>query len=129
MPRPQSNIDDRAAITALLESSYLGGMKAGSWTQAKDAFHPDAVMYGYIGAPSALTGPAAPNLEAFLASSGPSPNATGQVDILDATDTTALARVTVQNTAGGANFVDFMSLWKTPQGWKIISKVFVAYSE
>ncbi|KAL1406369.1 hypothetical protein Q8F55_008068 [Vanrija albida] len=126
MPAPAA-LADRAAITALIDASYLGGLRAGSWATASRAFHPDAIMYGHVGE-SSLTGPAAPNLAAYIANHGPAPRLTAVVDVLDATDSTAVARVQMEHDAAGASFVDLLTLWKGPDGWQIIAKAFATYA-
>jgi len=50
-------------------------------------------------------------------------NSKARIDILDAVNDIACVRVTMEDWHG-SNFVDFHTLRKTEEGWKIISKVF-----
>lgn len=49
--------------------------------------------------------------------------AVGRIDILDVVNDIACARVVMEGWHG-MNFVDFHSLMKTEDGWKIVSKIY-----
>jgi len=46
-----------------------------------------------------------------------------RVDILDVAGSVACARVTIEKCYG-KNYIDFLQLMKTDDGWKIVSKIY-----
>ena len=93
---------------------YVGGMNSGS-EMMKTAFHANAiinanpiqVLYDVIDK-KGKTEPAE------------------RIDILDVVGDMACARVVLENCHGN-NYIDFLQLLKTDDGWKIVSKVYQQY--
>lgn len=107
--------------------AYIDGYRLGDIAGIENAFHQDAIMWGYSG-DELLQGPAIPVFASFFKTLGASPNTRSRLDILAITPTAAVVRVDMENDVMGASFHDFLSLLKIDGQWKIISKIFQRYA-
>ena len=94
----------------------------GSAEGVAQAFHKDAVMYGYTN--GELLGGPIRNLFDFVQKNGSAPEITTRLDILAITPTTAVVRVDMENDAIGADYNDYLTLIKIDGAWKVIAKVY-----
>jgi len=114
---------DRDAITAVVQL-YIDGSATGDASKLKEAFHPDARMYGSLG-DQRLDIPIAelyPMLEAKPMDVDGSYEAS--VTAVDQVDDAAVARLEEGGCWGNVSFVDFFLLARIDGTWKIISKSF-----
>ncbi|WP_458720845.1 nuclear transport factor 2 family protein [Candidatus Nitrosocosmicus sp. R] len=120
---PTQDYEDAVVTVAL----YVEGLRMGNVTVLSQAFHKDAIMYGYLDG-KLLHGPIK-NLYDFVEKNGPAPNIKTRIDVLAITPTTAVLHVDMENDALGANYTDFHTLIKLDGTWYIIAKVYHMYEE
>jgi len=108
-------------------SKYVEGLRVGSVTEISQAFHKEAIMYGYTDY-KMLGGPIK-NLYDFVEKNGTAPDIKTQIDILAITPTTAVVRVDMEKDAIGADYTDFHTLIKLDGTWRIIAKVYHMYDK
>ncbi|KAJ5396228.1 uncharacterized protein N7487_010531 [Penicillium crustosum] len=110
-------------------NKYTEGLRSGSSETVAQAFHKDAVMYGFINPPKPdmLAGPIG-NLFAFIRDNGSAPNIKTRNDVLAITQTTAVVRIDMEGDASGADYTDFLTLIKIDGQWQVIAKVFHKYA-
>ena len=104
---------------------YVEGLRIGSVATISNAFHNDAVMYGYTN--GRLLGGPIDNLYDFIEKNGTAPDIKTHLDVLAITPTTAVVRVDMEKDAIGANYTDFHTLIKINGNWQIIAKVYHMY--
>jgi len=103
-------------------SKYVEGLRTGSVATIEEAFHKEAVMYGYTNG-QLLGGPIS-NLYKFVETNGKAPDITTRLDILAITPTTAVVRIDMEQDAMGADYNDYLTLIKIDGTWKVIAKVY-----
>lgn len=103
-------------------SRYVDGLREGSVATIKQAFHEEAVMYGFTNG-QLLGGPIS-NLYSFVESNGKAAEITTRLDVLAITPTTAVVRVDMEKDAIGADYNDYLTLIKINGDWKVIAKVY-----
>ena len=103
-------------------SRYVDGLREGSVVTIKQAFHEEAVMYGFTNG-QLLGGPIS-NLYSFVESNGKAAEITTRLDVLAITPTTAVVRVDMEKDAIGADYNDYLTLIKIDGDWKVIAKVY-----
>ncbi len=111
---------DRDAIAATIQL-YVDGAISGSTEQLKPAFHPDAVIHGYVG-PDLFAGP----IQMFFDwhdENGPAPDLKSTIANIDIEGTIATVRQELDNWTGH-RFTDMFTLLKEDGTWKITAKVF-----
>jgi hypothetical protein len=101
---------------------YVEGLRTGSVATIEQAFHSEAVMYGFTNG-KLLGGPIG-NLYTFVETNGRAPDITTRLDVLAITPTTAVVRVDMENDAIGADYNDYLTLIKIDGTWKVIAKVY-----
>ena len=106
--------------------NYMDGTFNANIEQLKSAFHPNAVMNGYLGPDCVIATPAA-----FIEDIASDPSMASQGDAYHAEIESLriegnVAAVVVSETGfrGSASLVDFFQLIKADGEWKIISKLF-----
>lgn len=115
--------DYQAVVNAV--QRYVDGLRIGKAQEVAEAFHEDAVMYGFTNGD--LLGGTIRNLYDFVDSNGDAPQIATRLDIIGITPTTAVVRVDMENDAIGADYTDFHTLLKQKGEWKIIAKVYHQY--
>ncbi|MCC2647637.1 MAG: hypothetical protein K0S67_315 [Nitrososphaeraceae archaeon] len=106
-------------------SKYVEGLSVGSVTEISQAFHKEAIMYGFTD--DKMLGGPIKNLYDFVEKNGTAPDIKTQIDILAITPTTAVVRVDMEKDAIGADYTDFHTLIKLDGTWRIIAKVYHMY--
>lgn len=101
---------------------YVDGLRAGTSSAVAQAFHKDAVMYGFTN--GELLGGPIRNLYDFVDKNGKAPNIATRLDVLAITPTTAVVRIDMEQDAIGADYNDFLTLIKLDGRWQVIAKVF-----
>lgn len=101
---------------------YVDGLRIGSVEGVANAFHKDAVMYGFTN--GELLGGPIKNLFDFVKKNGTAPEITTRLDVLAITPTTAVVRVDMEKDAIGADYNDYLTLIKIDGDWKVIAKVY-----
>ena len=103
-------------------NQYVEGLRVGSAEGVAQAFHKDAVMYGFTN--GELLGGPIKNLFDFVQKNGSAPEITTRLDVLAITPTTAVVRVDMEKDAIGADYNDYLTLIKIDGAWKVIAKVY-----
>jgi hypothetical protein len=103
-------------------SKYVEGLRVGNVAIIGDAFHKDAVMYGFTN--GELLGGPVKNLYDFVERNGDAPDIATRLDVLAITPSTAVVRVDMEKDAIGADYNDFLTLIKISGVWKVIAKVY-----
>jgi hypothetical protein len=106
-------------------SKYVEGLSVGSVTEISQAFHKEAIMYGFTD--DKMLGGPIKNLYDFVEKNGTAPDIKTQIDILAITPTTAVVRVDMEKDAISADYTDFHTLIKLDGTWRIIAKVYHMY--
>ena len=109
------------AIIAVAQK-YVNGLRNGSSDEVAQAFHKDAVMYGFTN--GELLGGPIDNLFNFINKNGKAPDITTRLDVLAITPTTAVVRVDMEKDAIGADYNDYLTLIRIDGTWKVIAKVY-----
>lgn len=109
------------AVIAVAQK-YVDSLRIGSVEGLTEAFHKDAVMYGFTN--GELLGGPVTNLFDFVKKNGKAPEITTRLDVLAITPTTAVVRVDMEKDAIGADYNDYLTLIKIDGGWKVIAKVY-----
>nr|WP_288466205.1 nuclear transport factor 2 family protein [uncultured Pseudomonas sp.] len=109
------------AVIAVAQK-YVDGLRVGSTASVAEAFHKDAVMYGFTNG-ELLGGPIA-NLFDFIEKNGKAPHISTRLDVLAITPTTAVVRVDMEKDAIGADYNDYLTLIRIDGTWKVIAKVY-----
>ena len=112
---------DYHAVVAVAQK-YVDGLRVGSVEGVAEAFHHEAVMYGFTN--SELLGGPIQNLFDFVQKNGKAPGIVTHLDVLAITPTTAVVRVDREKDAIGADYNDYLTLIKINGGWKVIAKVY-----
>lgn len=112
---------DYDAVIATAQK-YIDGLRIGSAEGVAEAFHKDAVMYGFTN--GELLGGPIKNLYDFVQKNGKAPEITTRLDVLAITPTTAVVRVDMEKDAIGADYNDYLTLIKIDGAWKVIAKVY-----
>lgn len=115
-------LQDYDEIIAVIQKYVDGEIHADENIQAQ-AFFDDATIHGAMD--GALWVGSINLLYELTAQASPNPQMRSRIDVLDITDTVAVARVVLEG-GEGPDFVDYHSLVKTADGWKIAAKVFTA---
>jgi hypothetical protein len=116
---------DYTAVVAAVQA-YVEGLRVGSREGVAQAFHPEAVMYGFTNG-ELLGGPIS-NLYDFVQQNGSAPDIQTHLDVLAITPTTAVVRVDMEKDAIGADYTDFHTLLKQEGQWRVIAKVYHQYA-
>ena len=100
---------------------YVNGCVIGDVELAKQAFHKDAVMFGYLN--DALCAGGIGTLYDAISQLGAAPDTRYEVDVMDVVGTAATVRVVLVNWHG-FSFTDFHSLVRIDGKWQIVAKIF-----
>ena len=124
--------DEAADVKAVVQSAYVEGVHAkGDAALMRQGFHPDFRMLVLRdGKMSAVT------LEEWIgrldARNKENPNAAkpaikAEYPLINITDNAAVVRVELSRD-GKHVFTDYLSLYRFPDGWKIVGKIFQSHS-
>ncbi|HEX3251932.1 MAG TPA: nuclear transport factor 2 family protein [Pyrinomonadaceae bacterium] len=100
---------------------YIDGGKTGDTARMKEAFHPDATIFGYVGA-DLFAGPIQ-QLFDWNDQNGAAGELQGRIASIDIIETVATVRLELDNWTGH-RFTDLFTLLKVDGQWKITNKVF-----
>lgn len=114
-------------IVRVVQEYYVDGLKVGDWNIIGKSFHPEATMYGWTATGGPLLGGPATNLKPYVEEHGAAPNIKTRIDVVAITPTTACVKVDMENDAGGFDYTDLHTMFKTDGQWQIIAKVFHKY--
>src|SRR4051794_36693782 len=102
------------AVIAVAQK-YVDGLRIGSPEGVAQAFHKEAVMYGFTNG-KLLGGPIA-NLYDFVRENGKAPEINTRLDVLAITPTTAVVRIDMEHDAIGADYNDYLTLIRIDGEW------------
>ncbi|KAK5993907.1 hypothetical protein PT974_07345 [Cladobotryum mycophilum] len=122
---PTSEYDE---IVRVVQQNYIDGLREGDPSLVAQAFHKDAIMYGYALDGKLLGGPVS-NLYTYVSQNGAAPNLKTRLDIIGVTPTTAVVKVDMEKDAAGVDYTDYHTLIKYEGEWCIIAKTFHAYEQ
>ena len=100
---------------------YIDGGKTGRTEEMKKAFHPDATIFGYVGA-DLFAGPIQ-GLFDWNDRNGAATDLQGRIASIDVVESVATVRLELDNW-GVHRFTDMFTLLKVDGQWKIMNKVF-----
>lgn len=120
-----SDLSEYDAITKTIQH-YIDGGRSGSSAEMKRAFHPDATIFGYVGA-DLSAGPIR-QLFDWNDKNGPAAELQGRIATIDIIETIATVRLELENWTG-QRFTDLFTLLKVDGEWKIMNKVFYLHPE
>lgn len=120
MSTSPTTVSEYDAIARTVQQ-YVDGGRSGRGAEMKAAFHPDATIFGYIGA-DLFAGPIQ-KLFDWNDQNGPATELQARLPSIDITGTIATVRLELDNWTGH-RFTDMFTLLKVDGEWKIISKVF-----
>jgi len=114
------DISEYDAIASTVQH-YIDGGKTGRTEEMKKAFHPDATIFGYVGA-DLFAGPIQ-GLFDWNDQNGAATELKGRIASIDVVETVATVRLELENW-GMHRFTDMFTLLKVDGQWKIMNKVF-----
>lgn len=123
--------DASAAVKAVVQSAYVEGVHANmNPTQMRQGFHPDfGMLVLRDGKMTTVT------LEEWIGRmeankkqnpDAPKPAVRADFPVVDVTENEAFVKVELYRDGKHA-FTDYLLLYKFPDGWKIVSKIFQAH--
>ncbi len=121
---------DPKAVEAVVKTAYVDGVHAkGDPALMRQGFHPDFRMLALRGGVMTQV-----TLEEWIARlekgererTKPRPAIRHEFTSVDVTDDAAVVRVEIYRD-GTHVFTDYLSLYRFPDGWKIVSKIFQAH--
>ncbi len=114
---------DFAEYDAIIETvqKYIAGGRTGNTEEMKQAFHPEATIFGYVG-PELFAGPIQ-QLFDWNDQNGPATELQDRIASIDIIETVATVRLELDNWTGH-RFTDLFTLLKVDGQWKIMNKVF-----
>ncbi|KAG7394224.1 hypothetical protein PHYBOEH_005479 [Phytophthora boehmeriae] len=109
-----------------LGAKYAQGIRSASRKLlSEEVFHKDAIIYGTV-LGSFMGGPIE-KLYQLVDGRSESSNMTYHVDVVDATPTTGVLRVHLDNLVTGVSYIDLLSAVKIDGKWRIVCKVLQEY--
>jgi len=111
---------ERDRITRTIQS-YVDGGTSGQSDQMREAFHPDATIFGYVGE-ELFAGPIE-KLFDWVDQNGAATELQSRIEAIDVFEKVATVRLELENW-NGRRFTDMFTLLRIDGQWKIISKVF-----
>jgi hypothetical protein len=127
MQAEQKLTSDKASILGEYDAiaktvqQYIDGGRTGNTEEMKKAFHPEATIFGYIGA-DLFAGPIQ-GLFDWNDQNGAATELQGRIASIDLVESVATVRLELDNWSGH-RFTDFFTLLKVDGEWKIMNKVF-----
>ena len=115
-----ANLSESDAITRTVQH-YINGARSGRGADMKPAFHPDATIFGYVGAD--LFGGPIQQLFDWNDQNGPATELQARIASIDIIGTVAAVRLELDNWTGH-RFTDLFTLLNVEGEWRIINKVF-----
>lgn len=113
-------LSEYEAITSVVEK-YIEGGRTGETAKMKEAFHPEASIFGYVGA-ELFAGPIQ-QLFDWNDQNGAAAELQGRIVSIDIIETVATVRLELENWTGH-RFTDLFTLLKVDGQWLIMNKVF-----
>nr|QQO98478.1 FrzH [Cladobotryum sp.] len=104
---------------------YVEAMEKGSSKRAKEGFHPDGGIYGYVD--GEFKGGSISNLFDFLDQSPEGHKIKAHLDVIAMTPTTAIVKTEVEMNPPETDYTDFLGMVKIDGKWQIVSKIFHSY--
>src|SRR5215510_4572947 len=119
----RSNAIDLAEYDAIINTIqlYIDGGKTGDTTKMKEAFLPEATIFGYVGG-DLFAGPIQ-QLFDWNDQNGAANELKGRIASIDIIETIATVRLELDNWTGH-RFTDLFTMLKVEGEWKIMNKVF-----
>lgn len=119
---------DAEAIREVIQSAYIAGLHLnGSREDIRAGFHPSFVMTVLRGGETSQV--AIEDWIGGLPEDGVAVDrvVTAEIPVVDRTGDTAVARIEV-TIDGEHTYTDYMGLYRFPEGWRIVNKIFQTHS-
>jgi len=105
---------------------YVDAMQQGSSKRAKEGFHPDGGIYGYV--EGEFKGGSISNFFEYLDQNPQGLEMKAHLDVIAITPTTAIVKAEVEMQPPETDYSDFMAMVKVDGKWQIVSKIFHSYT-
>jgi hypothetical protein len=116
-----------AEYDAVIETArcYVDAMEQGSSQRAKEGFHADGGIYGYVD--GEFKGGSISNFFDYLDQNPQGHKMKAHLDVLAITPSTAIVKIEVEMEPPETDYSDFMAMVKVDGKWQIVAKVFHSY--
>ena len=104
---------------------YVDAMRQGSSARAREGFHPDGSIYGYV--EGTFRGGSISNLFDYLDQHPGGHEMKAHLDVVSITPTTAIVKAEVEMDPPETDYSDFLAMVKVDGKWQIVSKIFHSY--
>lgn len=104
---------------------YIDAMAKGSSQRAKEGFHPDGGIYGYVEG-EFKGGPISVFFD-YLDSLPEGQKMKAHMDVLAITPSTAIVKIEAEMEPPESDYSDFMAMVKVDGKWQIVAKIFHSY--
>ncbi|KAI9764932.1 MAG: hypothetical protein M1840_007957 [Geoglossum simile] len=104
---------------------YIEAMDQGSSKRAREGFHPDGGIYGYVD--GEFKGGSISNFFEYLDQNPQGHKMKAHLDVIAITPSTAIVKVEVEMDHPETDYTDFMAMVKVDGNWRIVAKIFHSY--
>jgi hypothetical protein len=104
---------------------YVEAMEQGSSKRAKERFHAEGGIYGYVD--GEFKGGSITNFFDFLDENPDGHKMKAHMDVLSITPSTAIVKIEAEMDPPETDYTDFMALVKVNGVWQIVAKIFHSY--
>jgi hypothetical protein len=104
---------------------YVEAMEQGSSKRAKERFHAEGGIYGYVD--GEFKGGSITNFFDFLDENPAGHKMKAHMDVLSITPSTAIVKIEAEMDPPETDYTDFMALVKVNGVWQIVAKIFHSY--
>jgi len=105
---------------------YVEAMEQGSSKRAKEGFHPEGSIFGYVD--GEFKGGSISNFFEFLDQNPQGHKMRAHLDVIAITPSTAIVKIEVEMDPPETDYTDFMAMVKVDGNWQIVSKIFHSYT-
>jgi len=117
------NSEYEAVITAA--NCYVDAMRLASPERARDHFHPEGSIYGYV--QGEFKGGSISNFFDYLEKQPKGTELQAHMDVIALTPSTAIVKAEVEMAPPETDYSDFLAMVKVDGKWMIVAKIFHSY--
>jgi len=118
-----SNSEYEAVIATA--NCYVDAMRAGSSKRAREGFHADGGIYGYV--EGEFKGGSISNFFEYLDTHPEGNKIEAHMDVIAMTPTTAIVKAEVEMDPPETDYSDFLAMVKIDGKWMVVAKIFHSY--
>lgn len=119
------NTEYEAVVAAA--NCYVDAMRLGSSKRAREGFHADGGIYGYV--QGEFRGGSISNFFEYLDEHPEGNEIRAHMDVIAITSTTAIVKAEVEMPAPETDYSDFLAMVKIDGKWMIVAKIFHSYEK